>query len=83
VNESGGYGMLIGPLASRAECEEYRRRVEADPRGYIAQPTLALSCAPCLIDGNVESRHIDLRPFDQHHFLPVGHQYTSCFFVHR
>jgi uncharacterized circularly permuted ATP-grasp superfamily protein len=63
VNESGGYGMLVGPLASRAECEEYRRRVEADPRGYIAQPTLALSRHPCWIDDHFEGRHVDLRPF--------------------
>jgi uncharacterized circularly permuted ATP-grasp superfamily protein len=43
--------------------EEFRAQVLADPRNYIAQPTLALSCAPCLIDGTVESRHIDLRPY--------------------
>jgi uncharacterized circularly permuted ATP-grasp superfamily protein len=63
VNESGGYGMLIGPLATRAEREEYRCRVEADPRGYIAQPTLALSRHPCWIDDHFEGRHVDLRPF--------------------
>jgi uncharacterized circularly permuted ATP-grasp superfamily protein len=63
VGESGGYGMLIGPHSSAQQREEFRGRILADPRNYIAQPTLALSCAPCLIDGSVESRHIDLRPY--------------------
>jgi uncharacterized circularly permuted ATP-grasp superfamily protein len=63
VGESGGYGMLIGPHSTAQQREEFRARVLADPRNYIAQPTLALSCAPCLIDGSVESRHIDLRPY--------------------
>src|SRR5580693_3867436 len=63
VGESGGYGMLIGPHSSKPQRDEFRARVLADPRNYIAQPTLALSSAPCLIDGEVESRHIDLRPY--------------------
>jgi uncharacterized circularly permuted ATP-grasp superfamily protein len=63
VGESGGYGMLIGPHSTVQQREEFRAQVLADPRNYIAQPTLALSCAPCLIDGSVESRHIDLRPY--------------------
>jgi len=63
VGESGGYGMLIGPHSTAQQREEFRMRIEMDPRNYIAQPTLALSCAPCLIDGAVESRHIDLRPY--------------------
>ena len=63
VGESGGYGMLIGPHSTAQQREDFRLRIEADPRNYIAQPTLALSCAPCLIDGTVESRHIDLRPY--------------------
>jgi uncharacterized circularly permuted ATP-grasp superfamily protein len=63
VGESGGYGMLIGPQSTKLQREEFRARIAADPRNYIAQPTLALSCAPCLIDGQVESRHIDLRPY--------------------
>jgi uncharacterized circularly permuted ATP-grasp superfamily protein len=63
VGESGGYGMLIGPHSTAQQREEFRLRVLADPRNYIAQPTLVLSCAPCLIDGSVESRHIDLRPY--------------------
>lgn len=63
VGESGGYGMLIGPYSTAAEREEFRRRINADPRNYIAQPTLALSRAPCYIEGDVEPRHIDLRPY--------------------
>jgi uncharacterized circularly permuted ATP-grasp superfamily protein len=63
VGESGGYGMLIGPQSTAQQREEFRARILAEPRNYIAQPTLSLSCAPCLIDGEVESRHIDLRPY--------------------
>jgi uncharacterized circularly permuted ATP-grasp superfamily protein len=63
VGESGGYGMLIGPHSSKQQQEDFKARILADPRNYIAQPTLALSSAPCLIDGEVESRHIDLRPY--------------------
>ena len=63
VGESGGYGMLIGPQSTAAEREEFRRRVEADPRNYIAQPTILLSRAPCVIDGVIQPRHVDLRPY--------------------
>ena len=63
VGESGGYGMLIGPYSTAAEREEFRRRIQADPRNYIAQPTLELSRAPCFLDGHVEPRHVDLRPY--------------------
>ncbi len=63
VGESGGYGMLIGPHSTAAERDEFKRRINANPRNYIAQPTLALSRAPCFIDGQVEPRHIDLRPY--------------------
>jgi uncharacterized circularly permuted ATP-grasp superfamily protein len=63
VGESGGYGMLIGPHSTAEEREEFRARILADPRNYIAQPTLALSAAPCFIDGQIESRHVDLRPY--------------------
>ena len=63
VGESGGYGMLIGPHSTAAEREEFRTRICADPRNYIAQPTLALSRAPCFMDGRIESRHVDLRPY--------------------
>jgi uncharacterized circularly permuted ATP-grasp superfamily protein len=63
VGESGGYGMLIGPHSTQKEREEFRNRIEADPRNYIAQPTISLSKAPCYFDGQVEPRHIDLRPY--------------------
>ncbi|MFC0266502.1 circularly permuted type 2 ATP-grasp protein [Kushneria aurantia] len=63
ANESGGYGMLIGPRASAEERAEFARRIEHDPRNYMAQPTLALSTAPTLFDGSPEPRHVDLRPF--------------------
>ncbi len=63
VGESGGYGMLIGPHSSALQRDAFAARIQADPRNYIAQPTLALSTAPCLIGGEVESRHIDLRPY--------------------
>jgi uncharacterized circularly permuted ATP-grasp superfamily protein len=63
VNESGGYGMLIGPKASKAEIEKFRGLIEKKPRNYIAQPTLALSRHPCFINGGFEGRHVDLRPY--------------------
>ena len=66
VGESGGYGMLVGPHATPEERDEYARGVRANPADFIAQPTLALSRSPCLIDGNFEPRHVDLRPFVLH-----------------
>jgi uncharacterized circularly permuted ATP-grasp superfamily protein len=63
ANESGGYGMLVGPHASRAEQADFARRVEANPRNYIAQPTLALSRVPTIVDGTFKGRHVDLRPY--------------------
>jgi uncharacterized circularly permuted ATP-grasp superfamily protein len=63
ANESGGYGMLMGPRASSAEREEFRARIQAEPRNYIAQPMIPLSCHPTFVDGALEGRHIDLRPF--------------------
>ncbi len=64
VGESGGYGMLIGPHSSVADREDFRRRIEANPRNYIAQPTLDFSRSPCLLeDGSIEPRHVDLRPY--------------------
>ncbi len=63
VGESGGYGMLIGPQSSAADQEEFRKRIEASPRNYIAQPTLNFSRAPCVVDGVVQARHVDLRPY--------------------
>ena len=63
ANESGGYGMLIGPQASKRELAEFRRRIKADPRNYMAQPLVSLSTVPILGDRVVEPRHVDLRPF--------------------
>ena len=63
ANESGGYGMLIGPHASKAEIEKFRKEIKANPRNYIAQPTLALSRHPCFVEGGFEGRHVDLRPY--------------------
>ena len=66
VGESGGYGMLIGPHAAPAERAAYAEQVRANPADFISQPVLALSRAPCLIDGRIEPRHVDLRPFVLH-----------------
>ena len=66
VGESGGYGMLVGPHASKAERETFAAKIKADPENYIAQPTIQLSTAPTFVDGNVEPRHVDLRPFILH-----------------
>lgn len=63
ANESGGYGMLIGPQATKEEREKFIRLIRRDPRNYVAQPMLTLSTAPTLIDNHVEPRHLDLRPF--------------------
>ncbi|MCB0163033.1 MAG: circularly permuted type 2 ATP-grasp protein [Anaerolineae bacterium] len=63
VGESGGYGMLIGPHSTAAEREKFKELIQANPRNYIAQPTLNLSRAPCFINGQVEARHVDLRPY--------------------
>lgn len=63
VGESGGYGMLIGPHSTAEQREEFARQIKAEPRNYIAQPTLSLSRAPCFLDGEVQARHIDLRPY--------------------
>src|SRR5580658_7764556 len=64
ANESGGYGMLMGPKADAAEIEIFRQRIEADPRNYIAQPMISLSRHPTHVDGALfEGRHIDLRPY--------------------
>ncbi len=64
ANESGGYGMLIGPHATKKELNQFKALIKSNPRNYIAQPTLKLSVAPTLVEGNlVEPRHLDLRPF--------------------
>ena len=66
ANEAGGYGMLIGIKSTAAEREEFAQKIIAQPRNYIAQPTLSLSRVPTVIDGNVEGRHVDLRPYILH-----------------
>jgi len=71
ANEAGGYGMLIGPHATKAECDEFRRRVAAEPRNYIAQPVISLSRHPTYCDGDFAGRHIDLRPFILYGEKPV------------
>jgi uncharacterized circularly permuted ATP-grasp superfamily protein len=63
VHGAGGYGMLIGPAASAAECAAFRARIEAAPDKYIAQPTLALSTCPTFVASGIAPRHIDLRPY--------------------
>jgi len=63
VGESGGYGMLIGPQSTAEQRSIMAERLCADPRNYIAQPVLALSTAPTLVQGEIEPRHLDLRPF--------------------
>jgi len=63
VHGAGGYGMLVGPAATQAEIADFKERVKANPQGYIAQPTLALSTCPTFVESGVAPRHIDLRPF--------------------
>ncbi|MGF1657014.1 MAG: circularly permuted type 2 ATP-grasp protein [Verrucomicrobiales bacterium] len=63
ANESGGYGMIIGPHATKEEHAQYREAIKANPRDYIAQPVISLSRHPSLCDGAAEGRHIDLRPY--------------------
>ncbi len=76
VGESGGYGMLIGPQSTAEQREEFARKIEADPRNYIAQPTISFSRAPCLIGDELEPRHVDLRPYilygDKVNVVPGG-----------
>lgn len=63
ANESGGYGMLMGPMSTKAERDEFAKLIQKNPRNYIAQPTLSLSTVPTVVNGVVEPRHVDLRPF--------------------
>ena len=63
VGESGGYGMLVGPHATAAERADYAQRIRANPANFVSQPTLDLSCAPCLSAEGAAPRHVDLRPF--------------------
>ncbi|MBI1291910.1 circularly permuted type 2 ATP-grasp protein [bacterium] len=76
VGESGGYGMLIGPHSTKAQQDEFRTKILENPRNYIAQPTLALSTAPCFVEGKLDGRHVDLRPYvlygDEVRLVPGG-----------
>jgi uncharacterized circularly permuted ATP-grasp superfamily protein len=63
TNESGGYGMLMGNAVTEKEVAEYKKEVEKNPRQFIAQPIISLSTVPCFIDGKIQPRHVDLRPF--------------------
>ncbi len=63
ANESGGYGLMVGPHSTKATHRKFAKLIEKDPRNYIAQPTLSLSTAPTYIDDSIEPRHLDLRPF--------------------
>ncbi|GGA81543.1 hypothetical protein GCM10011385_39730 [Nitratireductor aestuarii] len=76
VHGSGGYGMLVGPAATKAECETFAQKLKARPKNYIAQPTLALSTTPIFTEKGLAPRHVDLRPFvlvsDQIRITPGG-----------
>lgn len=76
ANESGGYGMLIGPHATAEERREFGEKIKADPRNYIAQPTVSLSRAPTIVENTFEGRHVDLRPYilygERIYVLPGG-----------
>src|SRR5690606_26013798 len=63
TNESGGYGMLMGNKATEQEMEAYKKAILEDPRNFIAQPIINLSSSPCYIDGRLQPRRVDLRPF--------------------
>ena len=76
VHGAGGYGMLIGPMASKAQLEAFRDQLKANPDNYIAQPTLSLSTCPTFVNAGLAPRHIDLRPFvlsgEQVRMVPGG-----------
>jgi uncharacterized circularly permuted ATP-grasp superfamily protein len=76
ANEAGGYGMLVGPHSTKTEQEDFRKRIIANPRNYIAQPTISLSRTPTLIGDKLEGRHVDLRPYilfgEKINILPGG-----------
>jgi uncharacterized circularly permuted ATP-grasp superfamily protein len=71
VHGAGGYGMLVGPAATKDEIEAYRARILEDPAGFISQPTLALSTCPTFVEAGIAPRHVDLRPY-----VLAGEQYT-------
>ena len=76
ANESGGYGLIVGPQATRDELDAFRAKLKADPRNYVAQPTLGLSRAPVIVEDRFEGRHVDLRPYilygEEIYVLPGG-----------
>jgi uncharacterized circularly permuted ATP-grasp superfamily protein len=76
TNESGGYGIVMGPQASRAELEKCAGLIRENPRNFIAQPMLMLSTVPTVVDQKLSPRHVDLRPFilygDDLYVLPGG-----------
>ncbi len=76
ANESGGYGMLIGPASSKQERDAFAEQIQASPRNYIAQPVVSLSRAPVIVGDHFEGRHVDLRPYilygKEIHVLPGG-----------
>ncbi|HEV2972190.1 MAG TPA: circularly permuted type 2 ATP-grasp protein [Pirellulales bacterium] len=76
ANESGGYGILLGPRAAQEELDRYRDLIRANPRNYIAQPMLSLSRVPTIVDDHLEGRHVDLRPYilygEEIYVLPGG-----------
>lgn len=76
ANEAGGYGMLIGPKATKADHNLFREKIKENPRNYIAQPTISLSRSPCVFEEGIEGRHVDLRPYilygDGIHVTPGG-----------
>ena len=74
ANESGGYGIVIGPAATAEELEKCAAAIIADPDNYVAQPVVSLSTVPTLCDGGLEPRHVDLRPFT----LLGGESYVTC-----
>ncbi len=63
ANESGGYGMLVGPHSTKEQQQEFAAKIRGNPRNFIAQPTLALSRVPTIVDDHFEGRHVDLRPY--------------------
>ena len=63
AGESGGYGIVVGPHASKKEIKQIKKLIASDPRNYIAQPTLSLSRVPVIVKDHFEGRHVDLRPF--------------------
>jgi uncharacterized circularly permuted ATP-grasp superfamily protein len=76
VHGSGGYGMLVGPTATKKECAEFANKLRARPGNYIAQPTLSLSTVPIMVKNGIVPRHVDLRPYvlvsDKVRIIPGG-----------